>query len=121
MPPVQPPGEPPVDGGGEGGTHEMFVASAMAPFLSDGQLVTLSVYHLAPDDEVVWTVTAAEDYNYLLSADGVTGTDHIALLAYFGGILTGTCTVNGESVGSFDFTAGANIPSPALSPLDPTP
>lgn len=97
----------------------MFIASAVSPFLSDGQLITLGVHNLAPDDEVVWTVTEAESYNYLLSADGVTGTDHIALLAYFGGTLTATCTVNGEAVGSFD--AATDIPSPPLDPTDPTP
>lgn len=124
LPPVLPPvttggagGDP--GGGGDTGEKTMFVGSAISPFLSDGQLITLGVYHLDEADEVAWTVTSAESYNYLLSDDGVNGSGHVAHMAYFGGTLTATCSVNGEPVGTFD--AATDIPSPALDPSDPTP
>lgn len=121
---VIPPRAPPDGGGsnGDGGgcTDElsMFVHDCVT--LQDGRLFMLGLHGLAPDADVLWTATAYEAYNYIVSDDGVTSTSHSILAYWLGGDLTVSVTVNGAEIDVFDAQAD-DAPSTCLTIDNPHP
>ncbi|MCR6700845.1 MAG: hypothetical protein NVV68_06735 [Dokdonella sp.] len=96
------------DGGDPGpspgpGDLALFVDGCVS--VSDGRMFVLGLHGLSPDDEVLWTATAFEPWNYIVSADGVTSDGHTCLAVYLGGALRISVAVGGEEIGTFDAEA----------------
>lgn len=120
---VIPPRVPPAAGGGSDGggcTDQLSLFVQDCVTLQDGRLFLLGIHGLAPDADVLWTATAYEAYNYIVSEDGVTSASHVVLAYWLGGALTVSVAVNGTEIGVFDAQAD-DVPDTCLSIDNPHP